>query len=66
MGNTQYDPSQDKVVKEILEGAQPAAPYIETERKTLTDGDGVINPSIKVPRPMVRSSESQAADVFPV
>ena len=64
MGNVGYDPSKDAVVKEILEGAPPAAPYIEAERKTLTDGGGVINPTIKGPRPMVRPKPNRRRGPF--
>ena len=56
----QYDPSADSVVKAIMESDGPkeseAPSVIEMGRQTLTDGDGVINPFINGPRPMVSIS----------
>ena len=61
--NAEYDPSADKVVKAIMESdrdgdATNSSSVIDMGRQTLTDGDGVINPYINGPRPMVEQDQT--------
>lgn len=57
-GLSNYDPSQDETVKQIMalkigDGSGSGGPFQDALRKTITDGDGVVNPNIKGPRPVV-------------
>lgn len=52
-----YDPSQDQTIKNIMAlkigDNSGSEAFVDFQRKTITDGDGVVNPNIKGPRPMV-------------
>lgn len=50
-----YDPSQDKIVQDIMKSVPNQSTFIEQNQfKALTDVDGVVNPNIKTSRPIVR------------
>ncbi|TRY66963.1 hypothetical protein TCAL_05511 [Tigriopus californicus] len=64
-GLANYDPSQDKIVQDIMKLGPSQSHFVQQiQHKTLTDGDGVVNPNIKIPRPMRENPRKIVRETF--